>query len=277
MLKRCWRSFSPRWRTTYRERPSSKILLNEIMQFTKPLPDRTRNVWLTTKIKPQYEIHRFHMERWDQCTNPMWIHPSRFGPWTAIQKSYHTFWITSNFHIFQYGKRTWVHTKCMWMHLLTIQGLWVLSRKSSKHIQGSPPQKLQEMIDRIKGLLHFCSFTQSGFCRETYREWTRSKSSPTDRQACSHIPQINTHTAVMHGTSCTPHLLCLFCIWLNPTHSCFYFLPHSSFFFHRQFLLIFRAPLWFRISWVWFPRSSKTLLSPHSKSHLYMKRERKIQ
>jgi hypothetical protein len=40
-------------------------------------------------------------------------------------------------------------------------------------------------------------------------------------------------------------------------------------------LLIFQAPLWFRISWVWFPRSSKTLLSPHSKSHLYMKKERK--
>jgi hypothetical protein len=42
-------------------------------------------------------------------------------------------------------------------------------------------------------------------------------------------------------------------------------------------LLIFQAPLWFQISWVWFPRSSKTLLSPHSKSHLYMKKERKIQ
>jgi hypothetical protein len=42
-------------------------------------------------------------------------------------------------------------------------------------------------------------------------------------------------------------------------------------------LLIFQAPLWFRISWVWFPRSSKTLLSHIRKAiFTWRKKERKI-
>ncbi len=247
----------------------------------KTLPNRTRNVWENDwppKIKPQYEIHRFHMERWDQCTNPMWIHLLTDLGLGLLSRNLTTHFGSQAISIFFNMERGhWSTQNACECTFLQFRICRVLSRKSPKHIQGSPPQKLQEIIDRIKGLLCFGGFTQNGFCRETYREWTRSKSSSTDRQARSHIPQINTHTAVMHGTSCTPHLLCLLCIWSDPTHSCFYFLPHSSFFFHRQFLLIFQAPLWFQISWVWFPRSSKTLLSPHSKSHLYMKKERKIQ
>ncbi len=185
MLKRCWRSFSPRWRTTYRERPSSKWMKLCNSKTLAWQNQKCLREWLTTKIKPQYEIHRFHMERWDQCTNPMWIHLLTDLGLGLLSRNLTTDFGSQAISIFFNMERGHGSTQnACECTFLQFRVCGVLSRKSSKHIQWSPPQKLQEMIDRIKGLLHFCSFTQSGFCRETYRltdkpVLTSPKSTPT--------------------------------------------------------------------------------------------------
>jgi len=139
MLKRCWRSFSPRWRTTYRERPSSKILLNEIMQFKTPC--LTEPEMFDWPPKSNHSM-KFIDSIWKDETNvqtPCESILTHLGL-GLLSRNLTTHFGSQAISIFFNMERGHGSTQnACECTFLQFRVCGVLSRKSSKHIQGSPP------------------------------------------------------------------------------------------------------------------------------------------